>query len=143
MIVYLESSAALAWLIGEASQQAVVLELQRSERVVTSALTAVECARALVRARALRRITATEEIVARHLLAEAESSWDVHDLSEEILARAREGFPTEPVRSLDALHLATIDRFREVLGTLSVISLDERVRANSRAAGLEVLPIEA
>lgn len=141
MIAYAESSAVVAWLIGEASQKAIVLELQRAERVVTSALTAVECARALSRARAIKRINATEEIVARHLLAEAESSWNVHDLSDEILARAREGFAAEPVRTLDGLHLATIDRFHALLGDISVISLDERVRENSRAAGLNVLPV--
>ena len=84
MIVYAESSAVLAWLLGEPSQFVVMRELERADRVVTSALTAVECSRGVARARAAGRITATDELAALRLLNVAELSWDVHDLSDDV-----------------------------------------------------------
>lgn len=49
-------------------------------------------------------------------------------------------FPNEPVRTLDALHLATAVLFREALGSVTMVSLDERVRSNASGLGLEVAP---
>ena len=57
MIVYAESSAVLAWLLGESSQTQVLRELQGAERVVSSVLTGLVCARGLARARASRNRT--------------------------------------------------------------------------------------
>ena len=82
MIVYAESSAILAWLLGEPSQSRVLAELRSATRVVSSSLTGVECSRALARALALGRISAADELAALRLLDVAESSWDVHDLSD-------------------------------------------------------------
>ena len=140
MIVYAESSAVLAWLLGEPSQTQVLRELQAAERVVSSVLTGLECARGLARARASSRLSASDELAARHLLDVAESSWDVHDLSDRVMARARGTFPNEPVRTLDALHIATALVFHEALGAVAVLSFDERIRANARALGMTVTP---
>jgi len=49
VIVYAESSAVLAWLLGEPSQNVVLEQLRGAERVVSSSLTALECARGLAR----------------------------------------------------------------------------------------------
>ena len=140
MILYAESSAVLAWLLGEASQSAILRELTRAERVVSSSLTAVECARGLARARASRRLKASEELAALHLLDAAESSWDVLDLSELIMTRARGTFPAEPVRTLDALHLATALAFHEALGSVTVLSFDTRIRRNASELGMFAAP---
>jgi uncharacterized protein len=140
VIVYAESSAVLAWLLGEPSQTQVLRELQGAERVVSSTLTAVECARGLARARASSRLSAADELAARHLLDIAEASWDVHDLSERIMTRARGLFPAEPVRTLDALHIATALVFQEAFGAVSVLSFDDRIRENARALGMVIAP---
>ncbi|MEO8335972.1 MAG: type II toxin-antitoxin system VapC family toxin [bacterium] len=140
MIVYAESSAILAWLLGEPSQSIVIRELETAERVVTSSLTAVECARGLARARAADRVSIVGELAALRILDVAQSSWDVHDLSERVMARARSSFPIEPVRTLDALHLATALIFQEALGDMCVLSFDQRVRENATAMGLTVKP---
>ena len=142
MIVYAESSAVLAWLLGEPSQSIALRELEGADSVVTSSLTAVECGRGLARARALGRVSIADELAALHLLDVAESSWDVHDLSDRVLSRARSSFPSEPIRMLDALHLATALIFREALGDVCVLSFDERIRGNARALGLPVTPSE-
>lgn len=50
MNIYAESSAVLAWLLGEESGQTVRETLRHSELVMTSDLTLVECDRVLIRA---------------------------------------------------------------------------------------------
>jgi uncharacterized protein with PIN domain len=140
VIIYAESSAVLAWLLGEPAGKEVHSRLRKAERVVTSALTAVECSRALSRARALERISAAEELAALRLLDMAESAWDVHDISDAVLVRARGAFPVEPVRTLDAIHLATAAQVAGVVGPIQVLSLGERVRANAVRLGMQVAP---
>ena len=140
MILYAESSAVLAWLLGESAGAEVRALLRGADRVVTSALTGVECSRALARARALARVTAAEELAALRLLDVAQSAWDIHDLSDAVLSRARGGFPHEPVRTLDAIHLATAVRVTAVIGSIRLLSLDERVRENAARLGMEAVP---
>ena len=139
-IVYAESSAVLSWLLGEAGQQAVVDELAQADRVVTSVLTVIECSRALSRARDTRRVKPAEELAALRLLDQAAASWSVLDISDRVADRARGAFPHEPVRTLDALHLATAIAFADALGSLRVLSLDDRVRQNAGALGMELAP---
>lgn len=143
MIVYAESSAVLAWLLGEASQGVVLDQLRAANRVVSSSLTAVECARGIARARASNRIVRADELAALRMLDIAESSWDVHDLSEGIMQRARADFPIEPVRTLDALHLSTALVFYEAFGELTMLSLDDRVRGNAAELDMQLNPLPA
>jgi predicted nucleic acid-binding protein len=138
VIVYVESSAVLAWLLGEPKARAVRKLLAGAERVVSSSLTAVECARALGRGRASKRLSARDELAALRLLDVAARSWDVHELTDRVLARARLPFPVEPVRTLDALHLATAALFLEALGRVALLSLDERLLANAAPLGFDV-----
>ena len=141
MILYAESSAVLGWLLGEPMQHRVIAELQVADRVATSAITVVECARGLARARNDGRITALEERAALHMLDEAFGSWNVLDISDDVIARARATFPAEPVRSLDALHLASAWSILAAAGRVTLLSLDERVRSNAEALGMQVTPV--
>ena len=140
VIVYVESSAVLAWLLGESSELGVRRALDGADRVVTSALTGVECARALTRARLQSRISPVEELAALQLIQRSESTWDVHAITDSVLLRARSPMPGDPVRTLDALHVATMTVLRESVGPLAVLSLDDRVRACAMALGFVVLP---
>ncbi len=139
-IVYVESSAVLSWLLGETGHQAVVEELSNASQVVSSTLTAIECSRALTRARLTKRLKPAEELAALRLLDEAVASWNVMDISDRVATRARGAFPDEPVRTLDALHLATAAVFADALGSLLLLSLDERVRRNAKAMGIALAP---
>ena len=56
------------------------------------------------------------------------------EVTAEVLGRAAEPFPAEPVRTLDAVHLATALELRRAWPDLMVLSSDRRVRAG--AAGL-------
>ncbi len=140
MIAYAESSAVLSWMLGESEGDTVRRALADAERVVSSTLTQVECSRALARAVRLGRLGRGEELATLRLLDAAAARWAVLELSGKVLARARGAFPVEPVRTLDALHLATALLFQEALPDLVVVSLAERVRANAVALALPVLP---
>lgn len=139
MIVYAESSAVLAWILGEARAGVVRKALKGAERVVTSALTATECGRAIARGRREGRLTGSEHLAALRLLDVAERNWDVCALSDRVLARAREEFPVEPVRTLDGLHLATALLVKDGLGRVTMLSFDERIRANAEKLGLDLM----
>lgn len=140
MIIYAESSAVLAWLLGEPAEARIRPVLDDADRIMTSALTGVECARALGRARATRRISAVEELAALQLLDRAEAGWDVVALGDDVLRRARAPFPADPVRTLDALHVATALFLRDAIGPVAILSLDDRLRACVVALGFEALP---
>ena len=139
-IVYAESSAVLAWLLGESVQDVVIRRLSAADEIVTSALTVVESTRGLRRARIDRRISAVQESAALRLLDDALAGWHVLDLTEDVLMAARASFPREPVRTLDALHLASAAVFFHALGALDVLSFDERVRGNAADLGMTVIP---
>ena len=140
MIAYAESSAVLAWVLGEPEAEEVRTVLAAAERVVSSTLTAVECARALARGSATGRIGRTHELAAARLLEGAMASWATLEMSGWILRRAAARFPVEPVRTLDALHLATALSFREAYSDLILVSLDDRLRANARPLDLQFGP---
>jgi hypothetical protein len=55
-----------------------------------------------------------------------------------VMSRARQNFPVEPVRPLDALHLASVLARDQAVGRLTLASCDDRVRAN--ALGYDVVP---
>ena len=56
MTLYAESSAVLAWLLDEPDGQAVRERLAKTDIVVASDLTLIECGRVLIRARSARRV---------------------------------------------------------------------------------------
>lgn len=57
-------------------------------------------------------------------------------LTAQVLARSGGVFPVEPVRTLDAVHLATALAFAEALPDVAMLTLDRRVSANAAAIGL-------
>ena len=62
------------------------------------------------------------------------------DLSPDILTRALDPFPP-PVRTLDGLHLATIDYLRTGGQTVALASYDERLLAAARALGIDAVEV--
>jgi len=134
---YVETSALLRVLLdGDAGLQPEI----SGEGLVTSALTFVEAARAIVRARRERRLDARAAREAERQLAAFERACDLVALDDEVLRRAREEFPVEPVRSLDAIHLASVRVLDDALGGVEVVSCDDRVGQNAAALGFVVVP---
>jgi hypothetical protein len=132
-IRYVETSALLAASFeGDTSARRA---LRGAGRLITSALTHAEAARAVQRARVARRFSASVEneiVTALQLFAETCAIVPVGD---EVLARLIRSFPVEPVRSLDAIHLATVEVLGAEPATVTIVTRDARVRANARAMG--------
>jgi hypothetical protein len=76
----------------------------------------------------------------RRQLVKASAHWQVLRISSSVLERSRQPFPHEPVRTLDALHLASALEARSALSETRVLSLDTRVRRNAAKLGFEVIP---
>lgn len=134
--LYLETSAVLSWLLGQAHAGEVRTTVDAAEVVVTSVLTFAETERALVRAESEELVRAADGQRLRGLLQRASTGWMRMTISEEILARAGRPFPLEPVRTLDAIHLATALAFTRAFADLRLLSLDRRLLGNARALGL-------
>jgi len=140
VIVYAESSAVLAWLLGEAAADTVRQILSDAERVVASTLTPLECGRAVARGVAVGSLTADDARQAARLLDHATRGWALLEMSGAPLDRAARRFPAEPVRTLDALHLSAALEFHSALGSLTMLSLDGRIRENAARLGMGLGP---
>lgn len=140
MTLYAESSAVLAWLLTERPGEAVRDALERAETVFASDLTLIECDRVLIRAAHLGEIPETAAADRRARLGVAAAHWALVRVSDEVVARARLPFPEEPLRTLDALHLASALVARQAAPDLELLALDERVRRCGRALGFDLAP---
>lgn len=140
MILYAESSAVLAWLLGQNSGEPVRLALTRARHVVSSDLTRLECQRAISRLVAGGVLGEADAKTVRSRFAQERVRWTRVTIADEVIERSGDVFPVEPVRALDAIHLASALLVREEEASLVMLSLDDRVRRNADALGIEVLP---
>jgi hypothetical protein len=138
--LYAESSAVLAWLLDEVSATDVRRLLAAADIIVASDLTLIECDRVLLRAAALGELSEAEAADRRAHLTLAASHWQVLRIGAEIVDRARLPFPGEPIRTLDAIHLAAALAGRAAIAGLAILSLDTRVCTAAKRLGLQVVP---
>lgn len=140
MNLYAESSAILAWLLDEESARSVREALSAAEIVVASDLTLIECDRVLIRAATVGELTEVEAADRRAHLTAAAGRWHTLRVAPEIVDRARQPFPGEPIRTLDAIHLASVLTARTAVAGVRLLSLDDRVRKVAKKLGLELVP---
>jgi predicted nucleic acid-binding protein len=140
MNIYAESSAVLCWLLGEPAANTVREFLQGSESIATSHLTLVECERALIRAVKTREIDEAAAADLRAQLNATATRWNLWRFDAEIIQRAKKPFPAEPIRTLDALHLASALQARSITPGLELLSLDDRIRRAGKELGFRVRP---
>lgn len=141
MTSYLESSAALRWLFNEEQGEEIFKTLRSARKVVCSRLTLIECRRVIRRAALEQRIDEAAAADLTAVLAQAASRWAVLEISRGVADRAENRFPFEPVRTLDAIHLASTLILRELLPDLNVLSTDDRIRSNAVRLGFDVVPV--
>ncbi|HUL78830.1 MAG TPA: PIN domain-containing protein [Vicinamibacteria bacterium] len=125
-MIYLDTSVALAHLLAEDRRPPDSLWRQT---VVASRLLEYEL---WIRLNA-RRLGASHGEVARRLLERLA----ILEMLPNILARALEPFPA-PARTLDALHLASIEFLRGRGQAVELASYDERLTAAARALGIRI-----
>ena len=136
MILYLDSSAILRSLLGQAG----AVEAHESySNVITSTLSEVECLRSVDRLRIRektddRRSVALREGVFR-LLEEVEAV----EITRTVLQRASQPMPTA-LGSLDAIHLATALLWRESTDEEVILATHDHALADAaRASGFAVV----
>lgn len=136
-VLYVETSALLAWLFGEESAPTVIDCINNHERIITSVLTRLETERSLMRAEKTGLITAAERQKLLGLFRRVSSGWYYFSISEEVLSRSCGEFPNEPVRSLDAIHLSTALESVQLFQDVNVLSFAKRIAGNLEALGLK------
>jgi predicted nucleic acid-binding protein len=129
-VIYVDTSVALAHLLAEDRHPA---EAFWSEVLVSSRLLAFEV---WTRVHALKLGKSHGEPV-RALLGRIAFL----ELIPEVLGRAREPFPT-PVRTLDALHLASAQFLQDQGQHVSIASYDRRLLAAAKSMKLAIQPLE-
>ena len=97
-----------------------------------------EAGRAIIRARVTGRLTAENEKAAILALRTFERRCFLLDIDQVVLNRVRRPFPVEPIRTLDAIHLATAELLDEPPQLATIVTRDERVRANAKALGYSI-----
>jgi hypothetical protein len=125
-LIYLDTSVALAHLLAEDRRPPDSLWRQP---LVASRLLEYELWTRLN----ARRLGASHGELARRLLERLA----IVEILPNVLSRALEPFPA-PVRTLDALHLASVEFLRERGQSVDLASYDERLIAAARALGIPI-----
>lgn len=125
-MIYLDTSVALAHLLGETRVPPPTLweaSLVSSRLIEYEIWTQIHA----------RKLTGTHADAVRALLREL----SFIELTPIVLARALDPFPS-PVRTLDALHLASIEFLRAQYHTVTLASYDERMLRLARTLGIPI-----
>jgi uncharacterized protein len=125
-VIYLDSSVALAHLFAEDRAPSDALW---AEQLISSRLLEYEVWNRIH----ARKLARSHGPGARGLIAEVA----LIEMSPPILERALEPFPVR-VRTLDGLHLATIEFLRAQRQSVELASYDDRLIAVARAMGISV-----
>ena len=130
----------LSWLLAENSSGTVRTILSEADLVLASDLTLIECDRVLKRAITTKHISEGQVSDRRAMLARVSEHWTLFRVDSDIVARARQPFPKEPIRTLDAIHLATAIVARNLVPEIRLLTLDNRLRICGAQLGFDILP---
>lgn len=136
MIAYLDSSVILRVVLGQPGRLA---EWEGIERPVSSVLAEVECLRTMDRLLRASALSVDASAAAREAVYRVLEMVELVELSGAVLRRASQPMPA-PLGTLDALHLATADLWRQQRGEELVIATHDRALAlAARASGFRVI----
>jgi hypothetical protein len=100
----------------------------------------IEGDRVLIRAVTLGEIDEATAASRRAHLNGAAAHWHICRLSLDIVERARRAFPVEPVRTPDAIHLASALVVHSTIPRVELLSLDDRIRRAGEQLGFRLQP---
>jgi predicted nucleic acid-binding protein len=131
-IVYIDTSAVLRAVLEHGMSPEVERRLGAARYLITSRLSLVESARALSRL----RISGQPEKLLADAAREIDSVWarcTIWELTPALCELASQVAPHQPLRTLDALHLATWVLARRRLGEVDLLTADDRLERASRS----------
>lgn len=133
--LYLDTSAVLRAVLEEGLTPEVEHRIAAASHLLTSRLSLVEAARAFQRLRAESAAPPPARLTGA--VREVEALWarcEIWEITERVCERASLVRPDLPLRTLDALHLATFLLARERVEGLELITVDARLER--AAAGM-------
>ena len=135
MTTYLDASVILRRALGQPDP----LAWDDVNAMVTSSLTRVECLRTVDRLRVQRAVDEISQLRTREVLYRIFESYSVIEVGATVLERAAMPFPV-PIKTLDAIHLASALLFQEASGEPIRLATHDRALAQAgRAMGFEVV----
>lgn len=135
MNVYVDSSVLLRVAFGE---HGVLATWSSLEQPISSELIRIECLRTVDRARVTGRLSEPDTARIRADLIGMIVTFKLIPLSEAIMSRAAEPFPTM-LGTLDALHLSSALLAREQVEDLCFATHDRELGIAARSVGFDVL----
>lgn len=135
MIAYVDSSVVLRIVLGQSGRLA---EWKSIVTGVASGLVEVECLRTLDRLRVAGKLSSDDVAVRREAVFRVLEGLELVELTRAVLRRAAQLMPS-PLGTLDAIHLATAEMWREAKQKeLLVATHDQALALAARASGFRV-----
>lgn len=136
MIAYLDSSVILRVVL---RQPARLPEWNKIAKGVVSRLAEVECMRTMDRLRLAGNLTIEQSAHGREAIYNVLEGLDLVELTSSVLHRAAQPM-VAPLGTLDAIHLATAELWRETRGQEIVFATHDRALGlGARASGFKVI----
>jgi predicted nucleic acid-binding protein len=136
VIAYIDSSVILRVILRQPDRLA---EWNQITVGIVSQLAEVECMRTLDRLRSVGKMTTEESVVRREAVYRVLDSMDVVELTAAVLHRAAQPM-VAPLGTLDAIHLATAELWRESRESSAVFATHDRALAlAARGTGFKVI----
>ncbi len=136
--LYVETSALLALLFSEKNEKEISDAIFASDPIVSSRITLMEAMRSVRRATALHHITEADGVKAQGFLENLKNQWIWCQISDSAEDRVSRAFPEEPVRTLDAIHIAAMLDLLKIYPDLKILTYDERIKKNIIPLGLKI-----
>jgi len=127
--LYLDTSAVLRAIVENGTSPEVEARIAAAPALVTSRLSLVESSRALHRLRQLGRVSEAKLADAQREVSAVWARCELWELTPAVCEMARQVAPGSPLRTLDALHLATFVLARERIEGLELVTVDDRLQA--------------
>lgn len=136
MIAYIDSSVVLRVVLGQPGQ---LSEWKKINVSIASGLLQVECLRTLDRLHVSGHLSTEVYAVRREAVYRIVEAFEVVELTNAVLHRAAQPMPV-PLGTLDAIHLATADMWRESRGRdLLMATHDQALALAARAMGIQTV----
>lgn len=132
-VLYLDTSAVLRAVLESGTTPEMEQAIGAADTLITSRLSLVEAERAFIR---LRASGGTSEEQLADAGRELDALWarcEIWELSARVCEVALSVAPSKPLRTLDALHLATYLLARRRISHLELLTADQRLEEAARA----------
>jgi predicted nucleic acid-binding protein len=131
--LYLDASVALRATLEAGTTPEVEREIKEARILLTSRLSLVESARALIRARTNGRLSEKELADVEREVGSLWARCDIWEITPSVCDLASRVAPDPGIRALDALHLATFLTARRRIPHIELLTTDDRLESAAKS----------